>query len=553
MTGLSEHLDSTITWSGTIRNAPISIRSYSSLHVRRVVCRHNPGTVTKAMPLSRLIAAILALTLTSGAALAQDAAARFAQYRSSPPLLRAFLYLMPKGGDLHNHLTGAAYAEATIRAAAAAGMCFNPDTSKAIHPPCTPPTRPIADALHDALLNRTLVDAWSMRDFVPVSGLSGRDHFFAAFTKFGGAAPMGDLAADVVDRAGRQRMRYVELMATFQGGAVGALADKVASTHSLTGDPTEFEAALRAAGIEGLVPHASSDIDVLEQRMRHILGCGTPAAKPGCDVTVRWLQQVSRVMSPQRVFASSLFGALLAKGEPRVVGLDFVAPEDDPNALANYTQQMHMLDYLYTKMPETNISLHAGELTLGLVRPEDLLFHIRQAVELGHAKRIGHGVDVMYEEQPFELLRAMAAKRVAVEINLTSNAAILGVQGAAHPFPVYLSAGVPVVLSTDDEGIERIDRTNELQRAVTTYGLDWRALIGLERNTLEYAFVAGGSLWANPRTWQKVPECAGTVVTRKLPPRCAAFLHRSDKARLQWDFERELVNFDKEARLLRIR
>ena len=159
-------------------------------------------------------------------------------------------------------------------------------------------------------------------------------------------------------------------------------------------------------------------------------------------MTVRWLQQVSRVMPAQRVFASSLFGALLEKNEPRVVGLDFVAPEDDPNALANYSSQMHMLDYLHGRMPETNISLHAGELTMGLVRPEDLLFHIRQAVELGHAKRIGHGVDVMYEDDPFGLLHEMAQKRVAVEINLTSNAQIFGVRGADHPFPVYRSAGL---------------------------------------------------------------------------------------------------------------
>jgi adenosine deaminase len=505
------------------------------------------------MRLCYLTAVTLTLVLAAGAARAQDAAAaRLNEYRSSPPLLRAFLYKMPKGGDLHNHLSGAAYAEANIRAGAAAGVCFNPETSQVARPPCTAPDRPIADAVLDSALNRTLVDAWSMRDFVPASGISGHDHFFDAFGKFGGAAPMGDMAAEAVDRAGRQRMRYVELMVTFQGAAVGTLADEVAKTQPLTGDPAAFDAALRAAGIETLVAEASKDIDTVEQRMRTVMDCDTPQAKPGCAVTVRWLQQVSRVMPAERVYASSLFGALLEKGEPRVVGLDFVAPEDDPNALANYTSQMHMLDYLYGQMPQTNISLHAGELTLGLVRPEDLLFHIRQAVELGHAKRIGHGVDVMYEDDPFGLLHEMAQKRVAVEINLTSNAQILGVRGSAHPFPIYRAAGVPTVLSTDDEGIERIDRTNELQAAVTTYGLDWPALVGLERNTLEYAFVAGDSLWADPRTWRKVTPCATAAVTRDPPPACATFLHGSDKARLQWGLERDLASFEKEAATLRI-
>jgi hypothetical protein len=41
-----------------------------------------------------------------------------------------------------------------------------------------------------------------------------------------------------------------------------------------------------------------------------------------------------------------------------------------------------------------------------------------------------------------------------VEINLTSNDQILGVHGAMHPFPAYRAAGVPTVLSTDDEGVE---------------------------------------------------------------------------------------------------
>jgi hypothetical protein len=392
------------------------------------------------------------------------------------------------------------------------------------------------------------VDNWSMRDFVPADGISGHDHFFDAFSKFGGTAPMGDMAAEVVDRAGRQRMRYVELMVTLQGRAVGALADKVAASQPLGDDPAAFEAALRAAGIEAIVSQASKDIDTAEQRLRELLACDTASAHPGCGVTVRWLQQVSRTMSPARVFAASLFGALLQKAEPRVVGIDFVAPEDDPNALANYTAQMHMLDYLHSKMPTTNISLHAGELTMGLVRPEDLLFHIRQAVELGHAKRIGHGVDIMYEDDPFSLLRKMAQQRIAVEINLTSNAQILGVSGADHPFPLYRAAGVPTVLSTDDEGIERIDRTHELQRAVTTYNLDWTTLVGLERNTLEYAFVAGPSLWADAKTWRMVPACARATPN----PSCAAFLRTSEKARLQWDLERDLVRFNREAASLRL-
>ena len=58
-----------------------------------------------------------------------EAAKRFQQVTASPPQLRAFLYAMPKGGDLHNHLSGAAYAEGLIRMGASLGNCFDAKTT----------------------------------------------------------------------------------------------------------------------------------------------------------------------------------------------------------------------------------------------------------------------------------------------------------------------------------------------------------------------------------------------------------------------------------------
>jgi adenosine deaminase len=484
------------------------------------------------------LALLLSACAPHTAAVPDGAAQRFEDARQSPPQLRAFLHRMPKGGDLHNHLSGAAYAEALIDAGAVSGVCIDP--AKSAVAPCGQATRKIADAQHDSEFRSALVDAWSMRGFVPSSGVTGHDHFFAAFAKLSGAASMGEMAADVVNRAGRQRMRYLELMVTFQGRAVTGMARKL----PWNGDMAEFHQRLIEAGFPTLLAKARSDMDAGEARMRSLLHCGTPQAEPGCTVTVRWLAQVTRTNPPGEVFAQLLFSALLSQADPRVVGLNLVAPEDDPVALADYTLQMRMLDYLHGAMPETNVSLHAGELALGLVPPMEMRFHVRQAVELGHAKRIGHGVDVMYETDPTGLLREMAEQHVAVEINLTSNDQILGVRGAQHPFPVYRAAGVPTLLSTDDEGIERIDRTHELQRAVSEYGLDWPTLVGLERNTLEYAFVAGASLWADPLAWRKVPACDGAAV-KSPPAACAAFLQASEKARLQWDLERDLDAFDR--------
>ena len=56
--------------------------------------------------------------------------------RRQPPLLLAFLREMPKGGDLHNHLSGAIYAEDLIDFAASDNLCVDRTSSHLIAPPC---------------------------------------------------------------------------------------------------------------------------------------------------------------------------------------------------------------------------------------------------------------------------------------------------------------------------------------------------------------------------------------------------------------------------------
>jgi adenosine deaminase len=162
---------------------------------------------------------------------------------------------------------------------------------------------------------------------------------------------------------------------------------------------------------------------------------------------------VVRTLPPEQVFAQCLLGFELARREGRFVGLNLVAPEDDPVALRDYATHMRMLAYLGQHYSGVKLSLHAGELTLGLVPPNDLRSHIRQAVEIARARRIGHGVDVMQEDNAADLLRDMGKRHVLVEINLTSNDLILGVRGREHPLRAYMHAGVPAALSTDDEGV----------------------------------------------------------------------------------------------------
>jgi adenosine deaminase len=207
---------------------------------------------------------------------------------------------------------------------------------------------------------------------------------------------------------------------------------------------------------------------------------------------------------------------------------------------------MKMLDYLHGVYPRVHISLHAGELALGLVPPEGLRFHIRESIERGHAERIGHGVAVMNERDPLGLLREMAQHNVLVEVCLTSNEMILGVRGPDHPLPVYQSYGVPVALATDDQGVARSDMTHEYLRAVETYGLSYVELKRLARQSLEHSFLPGASLWEETQQFRAVTACAGDHPGSGIVSTgCRKVLDAHERARVQWKLEEEFAQFEK--------
>jgi len=182
---------------------------------------------------------------------------------------------------------------------------------------------------------------------------------------------------------------------------------------------------------------------------------------------------------------------------------------------------------------------------MGLVEPEALTFHIRTSVERGHAERIGHGVDVMDEKDPIGLLKEMAERNVLVEISLTSNDVILGVSGDDHPLPIYMKYGVPVALSTDDEGVNRSDMTHEYLRAVESYRLTYADLKRMARQSLEHSFLPGESLWAQTKPEFRVVQVCATDAAGNLSHACGEFLAESERAREQWKLETEFAKFEK--------
>ena len=494
--------------------------------------------------------------------------------RQSPLQLQAFLTRMPKGADLHMHLSGAIYAETFLKDAAADGLCVHLATLSFVKPAATTrsiPPQPVcgegnvrADSVFgDQKLYDGLIDSFSMRSFVPSAGNSGHDQFFSTFDRFNGISKshIGEWLDEVASRAAAQNEQYLEIMETPIFTDVAKISSQIEwpttiadPAQNRTGDATgtsrenlsRLRDTLLAAGLRDEVAADRKQLDDALTKRDQIEDCGQPSARAACSVQIRFLYQVLRAFPPQRVFAQALLAFEVASQDSRVVGLNFVQPEDAYLSMYEYHRQMLMLDYLHSVYPKVHISLHAGELAPGLVPPAGLRFHIREAVDLGHAERIGHGVDVMYEDDPHALLKEMADRHIMVEINLTSNDMILGVTTNHHSLPAYRAAGVPVALSTDDEGVSRIDLTHEYARAVTDFHLGYLDLKNMARTSLEHSFLPGDSLWQKPDSFRRtVSACSGQSLGAANPTqKCLSFLRSSEKAAQQWELEHRYELFE---------
>jgi len=476
----------------------------------------------------------------------QNATRYFNQIRNQPPLLWMFLAQMPKGGDLHTHLSGAVYAETYFKWATEAGQCIDEKTLSVVSAPCDDKVgRPSAKVILEekpALYKQT-IDTWSMRNFEYSDG-DGHDRFFDAFGKFGEAqkGKTANMLVEVATRAQSENASYLEVMVTVTDKTPNEIAKKLGWDGKE--DFAKLREAILANGLSQSIEGGRKWLDDLETQYRQLLHCGTDQAAPACNMVIRYVHQVKRVIPPEQVFATMLAGFELVKADPRVVSLNLVAPEDNSRALQDYSLQMRMLNYLKQQYPQVNLTLHAGELVLGLVPPEDLRYHIREAVQLGQAKRIGHGVDIMYEDNASAVLKEMAQRKVMVEICLSSNDFILGVKGREHPLSAYLQWGVPATLATDDLGIARSNMTREYQKAVEEQGLDYLQLKMMARNSLEYSFVEGTGYWQNYPTLMPVAACASDNPQQVPSPYCQQFLQNNPKAWLQRNLEAAFMKFE---------
>lgn len=231
----------------------------------------------------------------------------------------------------------------------------------------------VSETLDNSTFYNRLIDGLSVRNY-ELYARSGHDQFFATFDAFEatGLAREGDMLAEIMRRAGQQNILYLELMTSPGMPEAMGLGAALSWDENLQ----TMRDRISRADLAALIADTSHALDECERDARALLACGTAHANPDCDVTVRYLAQVIRVLPAPMVFSQVVFGFAFAQADSRVVGINLVAPEDDPVTLRDYTKQMQAVGFASAQAPDVGIALHAGELMLGLVPPEDLRFHI---------------------------------------------------------------------------------------------------------------------------------------------------------------------------------
>ena len=416
-----------------------------------------------------------------------DPATRFALARRSTPELIAFLRRMPKGADLHTHISGATYGEYLIDSARRNGKWFNTATLGFADEE-GPDTVSMAAFEADPALIAAFSNAISMRGWHPNSA-SGHDHFFATFARIGTAGrSAGEMLAEVMARNAYQNVQYLEMMATtapvevvakfraaYRGLDLNNLEASFAPLAELTRDPeiaAAFTRELDAWEVEALT--------LLQEQY------GLPLEQAPM---VRYIPQLNRVGSLDVFFGAAVLFMTAVKADERIVAVNLVAPEDAPSARRQFDAQMRILDFLWRRMGEPPLALHAGELSLRESPLEPMWDRVRRTIDEGHARRIGHGTSVAWERDLVGLLEQMRTQQILVEVSLSSSQAILGIANEDHPFDLYRRAGVPLCVCTDDEGVSRSNLTMEYVAAVRRYDLGYEDVKRLVRNCVDYTFL----------------------------------------------------------------
>jgi adenosine deaminase CECR1 len=390
---------------------------------------------------------------------------------ATPAQLYTFLYALPKGGDLHNHLGGAARSEWLWAAALAQQAKGYTYYTKVRIENCVDYGSDEFGRNPYLLLFKNLqasdyekLDACQKSEYKRLQDLNdheraawlnslrldakheGRDEFFEAhWRRIDALLRNPYLVSEILyrnmDAFGKEGLVYLETQTELDG--------------------------LRKPDGSGFSPAETAGI--FRQEL-------ASARAKATGVEVRFQYALLRFGPTAEQRLRDLY-ALVDQYRDLYVGINMVGRED--NAKGYPLRFLPVLRELRRRYPGINLSIHAGEMD----EPD---FHVRDTLLLG-AQRIGHGVNLISDPETMVLMRNGP---YMVEINLISNLLLEYVSDfSQHPFPEYLRVGIPVALSTDDRGMWDSNLTDEYFVAVHEFNLSWEELVQLGRNSLKFSFV----------------------------------------------------------------
>lgn len=413
--------------------------------------------------------------------------------------LTLFFTQMPKGGDLHHHYSGAVYAESYVDFLDKRGFCVDKKTYTIVtdkaaveadrdKPAAARNCLGTAEVYADDGVYRELLQRWSTKDFHNHGAIQPPPDraFFSTFGYFGPVSDSGnfhDGLVEIKERAIRENVAYIETMYKLAPFVADAGFDTDAWKN------VDDDAALNAR-MRAWMTALDQDPKFVATLSDFVAGIDKETA--GIDderFTMRYQLYVLRLLNPSQVFSSMVSAFKAAARGGKIVGVNIVGQESRMVPMRDYTLHMKMFRFLKSVYPDVKVAMHAGELALGDVRPEDLQYHIDQALNVAGANRIGHGIDLAHETNAPAIMKAMRAKDVPVEINLTSNGFISGIEGDNHPVTLYRKYGVPYVISTDDAGVTRHTLSNEYVLFASRYKPNYAEIKKTAYDSIRYSFL----------------------------------------------------------------
>lgn len=428
---------------------------------------------------------------------AQPHVAYFESIRNNEAQLTAFFSQMPKGGDLHHHYFGSVYAEPLLAYALQNNFYLNLDTFE-IQPKKGnlgnwEALQAIAGTQKWPFYQQKIIEKWSVKNFNPANYPSDK-HFFESFGKFAAAIyPTFESGLlELKNRAINEQVSYIETQLTTIPDSldVSDLSEFSNQLRRFVEQKNEKEAFKAMEALYQVIIQRGAHQYATTFNTDFIAAMHTKLKMDDDQFTMRYQNYVLRFREPVELFKNLIIAFISADTSPLINGVNIVSPEDGATALKDYELHMFMYKFCHTKFPNVKYSLHAGELTLGMVLPEALTWHIDAAVNIAGAHRIGHGVAIVHEKNSYNLLRQMAKNKIPVEINLVSNEFILNVKDDRHPILFYHANSVPIVISTDDAGVLRTNLTEQYVLLAKRYPtLSYTDIKAFVYNSIAYSFI----------------------------------------------------------------